>query len=130
MTIDEVRAWFVGRGWGITPGDQLFYERLATILEAGESIELAVPLNYNDAMGKTVLTDRRLIFVGNSIITGMVVESVNRADIQGASLNGLLITTLAVRHAGGTLKLSGSKAIAKQLMAALGCWPSPQPRAR
>lgn len=120
MTIDEVRAWFVGRGGGIMPGDQLFYERLATILEADESIDGSVPLNCNNAVGRAVLTDRRLIFVGNSIITGMVVESVKRADIQGASLSGLLITTLAVRHTGGALKLSGSKAIAKQLMAALG----------
>lgn len=120
MTIEEVRAWFVGRGGGITPSDQLFYERLAAILEAGESIELSVPLNCNNAVGRAVLTDRRLVHVGSNILTGMAVAAINRADIQGASLNGLLLATLAVRHSGGTLKLSGPKAVAKQLMAALG----------
>lgn len=120
MTIEEVRAWFVGRGWGIAAGQQLFYERLATILEPGESIEFAVQLNCENAIGYAVLTDRRLVHVGNNIMTGMAIQTVPRADIQGASLGGLVLAKLTIKHTGGTITFKGGKPQAKQLVAALG----------
>lgn len=120
MTIEEVRAWFVGRGWGIAPLNQLFYERLAGILEPGESIELGVPINCENAIGNAVLTDRRLIHIGTNIVTGMVIKSIPRAGIKGASFGGLVVGKLTVKHEGGSTDYKGGKPQAKQLMTALG----------
>lgn len=120
MTIEEVRAWFVGRGWGITAADQLFYERLAGVMEPGETPELRLMLNCENAIGSAILTDRRLIHIGTDLLKGMRVTAIPRSDITGVSLGGLVLAKLTVKHAGGTTTFGGSKVFAKQLVAALG----------
>lgn len=120
MTIEEVRAWFVGRGWGIAPADQLFYERLAGVLEEGEVPQLGVLITCDNAIGHAVLTNSRLVHIGTNIVTGMQVKAIPRADIQGASSGGLVLGRVTVKHTGGVTTFKGGKPQAKQLMAALG----------
>lgn len=121
MTIDETRAWFVARGWGITGADQLFYERLAGILEEGEAPEMAVAAICENAVGHAVLTDRRLLHVGGHIIKGLAVAAVNRTDILGVKLGGLVLGKVTVKRKGPSLVLGNiPKPQAKALVKALG----------
>lgn len=121
MSIDEVRAWFVAHGGGITAGEQLLYERLAGQLAAGEALEQAMAVNCDGAMGHMVLTDQRLIHIGTNILKGMVVVSIPRADVTGFKIGGLLIHKGTVTHRGGKLKLMGAlKPQMRALAEALG----------
>lgn len=119
MTIDEVRAWCVARGGGISAADQLFYERLAGILEPGEVLEGRFLLSCEDALGSAVLTDHRFIHIGSSIMHGMVIREVPRPGIQAAKAGGLFVSNVTVKHAGGSWKLAGSKAETERLRVAL-----------
>lgn len=120
MTIEEVRAWFVGHGGGITAGEQLFYERVAGVLEPSETPELRVMINREGAIGSALLTDSRLIHIGTNLLKGMQISTVRRSDITGVDLGGLIFGKLTIKHPGGVMVLDGAKGLAKQLMAALG----------
>lgn len=120
MSVEEARAWFVARGGGITPGEQLFYERVAAILEPGETLESRVLINCESAIGSALVTDRRLVHIGNVVLKGMQVKAVARADITSVELGGLIFGKLTIKHANGTLKLDGAKELAKQFKSAIG----------
>lgn len=120
MSIDEVRAWFVARGGGITAPEQLLYERLAGQLAPGEVLEVVTPVNCNNSLGHLALTDQRLIHIGGHVLKGMTIVSVPRADITGFKIAGFLLPKGTVTHKGGKMKLVGGlkpqlRAIAQQL---------------
>lgn len=119
MSIDEVRAWFVERGGGISEADRLLYERVAGQLEPGETLELTTPLACNNLAGQLVLTDRRVIHIGRHML-GMKVESATRAAVTGVKSGGLLLPNVTITHKGGKMKLVGGlKPQVQALVAAL-----------
>ena len=120
MSIDEVRAWFVARGWGIGADERLLYERVAGLLVPGETLELESAMTCNNLPGNLILTDQRIIHVGRHML-GMKVTEIARADVTGAKRGGLLIPGIVVTHKGGKVKFAGGlKPQAKALLAALG----------
>lgn len=121
MSIEEVRSWFVARGCGFSPAEQLFYERLAGLLRQDERPEDTTLLRCEDVIGRLVLTDRRLLHIGDHPKRGMVVTTVPRADVTGIKVTGLLIPRVTISHREGTLHLAGSsKAWVAGMVQALG----------
>lgn len=121
MSIDEVRAWFVARGWGISGAEQLFYERLAGQLATGETLEQTETLLCGYASGQLVLTDQRIAHLSGPGSKSMAVTSVNRADVTSATVSGWLSPRTVIVHRGGKMKLAGgAKARVREIVAALG----------
>ncbi|MBP9201818.1 MAG: hypothetical protein KBF47_17510 [Gemmatimonadales bacterium] len=120
MSIDEVRAWFVARGHGISADERLLYERVAGLLAPGEALELESAMTCNNLPGNLVLTDQRIIHIGRHML-GMKVTEVARSDVTKAKRGGLLIPGIVVEHRDGKVKFAGGlKPQAAALLAALG----------
>lgn len=119
MSIDEVRAWFVARGYEIGAEARLLYERVAGQLAPDETLELEAAMTCNNMAGYLVLTDQRLIHIGTNIM-GMKITTIARSDVTSVEKSGLLIPGMLVIHRGGYVRFGGgSKPKVQALMAAL-----------
>ena len=120
MDIDQVRAWFIAHGHGITAADRLLYERIAGQLAPGEVLELTTPATCNNLVGTLVLTDQRIIHIASHPL-GMTVTQTARHDVTSVKSGGLLVPKTTIQHKGGTMKLAGGlKPVLRAVVVALG----------
>lgn len=120
MAIDDVRAWFVAQGWGIGQAERLVYERMSGLMDEGEVLESVFLATHKYRVGHLVLTSKRIVHLAPAA-GGLTATVVDRADVTGAKLGGLVAHTLTIRHGGDKLVLTNvPKGPAKAAVAALG----------